>query len=263
MLTKKETLGFWYFSNSFLLNLLSLTSCCPKHSSDIWEVNISQFLCLSTKSALYLTWTYTFSQQSKRSWKLALLFHNACFALSSEWLGCIWMRSWCTVAAFLCFTINFLFLQVGTGVTNTLIAARKAVDKTFAGEAEDLPILSTSAAYGVYMAVSSNLRYDSRHYYHNWNITILENFSFAKWYIIIIRQLENSLAWHASILKIKLIIYKTAKCYISMFVSLGNFSFTKWYIIITRWAENSLPRLHFKREHITNCYIVNLYLFMQ
>ncbi|KAI5681464.1 hypothetical protein M9H77_02692 [Catharanthus roseus] len=48
---------------------------------------------------------------------------------------------------------------VGTGVTNTLIAARKAVDKTFAGEAEDLPILSTSAAYGVYMAVSSNLRY--------------------------------------------------------------------------------------------------------
>ncbi|KAJ7949239.1 Protein RETICULATA-RELATED 4, chloroplastic [Quillaja saponaria] len=48
---------------------------------------------------------------------------------------------------------------VGTGITNLLINARKAVDKTFAGEAEDLPILSTSVAYGVYMAVSSNLRY--------------------------------------------------------------------------------------------------------
>ncbi|KAM2641628.1 hypothetical protein TB1_027875 [Malus domestica] len=48
---------------------------------------------------------------------------------------------------------------VGTGVTNALINARKALDKTFAGEAEDVPILSTSVAYGVYMAVSSNLRY--------------------------------------------------------------------------------------------------------
>ncbi|KAG5565161.1 hypothetical protein RHGRI_001154 [Rhododendron griersonianum] len=48
---------------------------------------------------------------------------------------------------------------VGTGITNGLINARKAIDKTFAGEAEDVPILSTSVAYGVYMAVSSNLRY--------------------------------------------------------------------------------------------------------
>lgn len=48
---------------------------------------------------------------------------------------------------------------VGTGVTNALINVRKAVDKSFAGEAEDVPILSTSVAYGVYMAVSSNLRY--------------------------------------------------------------------------------------------------------
>lgn len=53
----------------------------------------------------------------------------------------------------------FHFFQVGTGVTNTLINARKAIDKTFAGEAENLPVLSSSAAYGVYMAVSSNLRY--------------------------------------------------------------------------------------------------------
>ncbi|KAI3826989.1 hypothetical protein L1987_01050 [Smallanthus sonchifolius] len=49
---------------------------------------------------------------------------------------------------------------VGTGITNALINARKAVDKSFAVEAdEDIPILSTSVAYGVYMAVSSNLRY--------------------------------------------------------------------------------------------------------
>ncbi|KAG6628273.1 hypothetical protein CIPAW_14G003000 [Carya illinoinensis] len=48
---------------------------------------------------------------------------------------------------------------VGTGITNVLINARKAVDKSFAGEAEDVPVLSTSVAYGVYMAVSSNLRY--------------------------------------------------------------------------------------------------------
>ncbi|XP_054794115.1 protein RETICULATA-RELATED 4, chloroplastic-like [Prosopis cineraria] len=48
---------------------------------------------------------------------------------------------------------------VGTGVTNALINARKAVDKSFAAEAEDVPIISTSVAYGVYMAVSSNLRY--------------------------------------------------------------------------------------------------------
>ncbi|KAK3223912.1 hypothetical protein Dsin_010937 [Dipteronia sinensis] len=48
---------------------------------------------------------------------------------------------------------------VGTGITNALIKARKAFDKSFAGEAEDVPIISTSVAYGVYMAVSSNLRY--------------------------------------------------------------------------------------------------------
>ncbi|XVE74201.1 hypothetical protein DITRI_Ditri11bG0179700 [Diplodiscus trichospermus] len=49
---------------------------------------------------------------------------------------------------------------VGIGVTNVLINARKVVDKSFAaaagGESEDVPILSTSV---VYMAVSSNLRY--------------------------------------------------------------------------------------------------------
>ncbi|XP_057995859.1 protein RETICULATA-RELATED 4, chloroplastic [Hevea brasiliensis] len=48
---------------------------------------------------------------------------------------------------------------VGTVLTNALINARKAVDKSSAGEVENVPILSTSVAYGVYMAVSSNLRY--------------------------------------------------------------------------------------------------------
>lgn len=33
------------------------------------------------------------------------------------------------------------------------------MDKSSAGEVENVPILSTSVAYGVYMAVSSNLRY--------------------------------------------------------------------------------------------------------
>ncbi|XP_020114347.1 protein RETICULATA-RELATED 4, chloroplastic-like [Ananas comosus] len=48
---------------------------------------------------------------------------------------------------------------IGTGITNVLINIRKAFDKDFASEAEDVPVLSTSIAYGVYMAVSSNLRY--------------------------------------------------------------------------------------------------------
>lgn len=48
---------------------------------------------------------------------------------------------------------------IGTGVTNALIKARKAVEKDYAGEADEVPIISTSIAYGVYMAVSSNLRY--------------------------------------------------------------------------------------------------------
>lgn len=49
--------------------------------------------------------------------------------------------------------------QVGTSLTNALINAKKAVDKSSSNEVENVPILSTSAAYGVYMAVSSNLRY--------------------------------------------------------------------------------------------------------
>lgn len=54
-------------------------------------------------------------------------------------------------------TITNVFIQVGTAVTNALINAKKAVNKS-SEEIENLPILATSAAYGVYMAVSSNLR---------------------------------------------------------------------------------------------------------
>ncbi|KAK4438828.1 protein RETICULATA-RELATED 4, chloroplastic [Sesamum alatum] len=46
---------------------------------------------------------------------------------------------------------------IGTGVTNLLVSAQKAIDKSFAGEAEDLAVLPTSAAYGAYMSISSNL----------------------------------------------------------------------------------------------------------
>uniref|UniRef100_A0ACD5XI75 Uncharacterized protein n=2 Tax=Avena sativa TaxID=4498 RepID=A0ACD5XI75_AVESA len=48
---------------------------------------------------------------------------------------------------------------IGTGVTSALLRARKAVDKELDDEVEHLPVLSTSVAYGVYMSISSNLRY--------------------------------------------------------------------------------------------------------
>ncbi|KAK1318292.1 hypothetical protein QJS10_CPB04g00313 [Acorus calamus] len=57
------------------------------------------------------------------------------------------------------FAVGTISSLVGTGATNLLINARNSSDKDIAGEAEDVPILATSAAYGVYMAVSSNLRY--------------------------------------------------------------------------------------------------------
>ncbi|KAL5220560.1 hypothetical protein ABZP36_025273 [Zizania latifolia] len=56
-------------------------------------------------------------------------------------------------------SLSFHCYIIGTGVTNALIKARKAVDKELDDEVEDIPVLSTSVAYGVYMAVSSNLRY--------------------------------------------------------------------------------------------------------
>ncbi|KAA8528075.1 hypothetical protein F0562_035056 [Nyssa sinensis] len=57
------------------------------------------------------------------------------------------------------FAVGTCSSLVGTVVTNALINAKKAVDKSSADEVENVPVLSTSVAYGVYMAVSSNLRY--------------------------------------------------------------------------------------------------------
>ncbi|KAL0460953.1 UNVERIFIED_CONTAM: protein RETICULATA-RELATED 4, chloroplastic [Sesamum latifolium] len=57
------------------------------------------------------------------------------------------------------FAVGTTSSLVGTVVTNALINARKAVEHSAADEVENVPVLSTSVAYGVYMAVSSNLRY--------------------------------------------------------------------------------------------------------
>ncbi|KAL0437206.1 UNVERIFIED_CONTAM: protein RETICULATA-RELATED 4, chloroplastic [Sesamum radiatum] len=57
------------------------------------------------------------------------------------------------------FAVGTTSSLVGTIVTNALINARKAVEHSAADEVENVPVLSTSVAYGVYMAVSSNLRY--------------------------------------------------------------------------------------------------------
>ncbi|KAL3828204.1 hypothetical protein ACJIZ3_017006 [Penstemon smallii] len=57
------------------------------------------------------------------------------------------------------FAVGTTSSLVGTVVTNALIKARKAVDHSTADEVETVPVLSTSVAYGVYMAISSNLRY--------------------------------------------------------------------------------------------------------
>nr|XP_016450262.1 PREDICTED: protein RETICULATA-RELATED 4, chloroplastic-like [Nicotiana tabacum] len=54
------------------------------------------------------------------------------------------------------FAVGTASSLVGTVVTNAVLNAKKAVNKS--EEVETLPVLSTSVAYGVYMAVSSNLR---------------------------------------------------------------------------------------------------------
>ncbi|EPS61857.1 hypothetical protein M569_12935, partial [Genlisea aurea] len=58
------------------------------------------------------------------------------------------------------FAVGTTSSLVGTLVTNAVINARKAVDHAAGGgEVESVPVVSTSVAYGIYMAVSSNLRY--------------------------------------------------------------------------------------------------------
>ncbi|GMQ00815.1 hypothetical protein CsSME_00047722 [Camellia sinensis var. sinensis] len=56
------------------------------------------------------------------------------------------------------FAVGTTSSLVGTVVTNALINAKKAVDKSSADEVENVPVLATSVGYGVYMAISSNLR---------------------------------------------------------------------------------------------------------
>ncbi|KAL8159408.1 hypothetical protein V2J09_000945 [Rumex salicifolius] len=57
------------------------------------------------------------------------------------------------------FAVGTASSLVGTSITNVFINAKKSVDKSCGEEIENVPVLSTSVAYGVYMAVSSNLRY--------------------------------------------------------------------------------------------------------
>ncbi|XP_073052589.1 protein RETICULATA-RELATED 4, chloroplastic-like [Primulina eburnea] len=57
------------------------------------------------------------------------------------------------------FAVGTTSSLVGTVVTNAMINARKVVENSHGVEVENVPILSTSVAYGVYMAISSNLRY--------------------------------------------------------------------------------------------------------
>ncbi|CAN1268479.1 Protein RETICULATA-RELATED 4, chloroplastic [Linum perenne] len=54
------------------------------------------------------------------------------------------------------FAVGTASSLIGTSAINALIIAKKAVGKS--GEVENVPILSTSVGYGVYMIVSSNLR---------------------------------------------------------------------------------------------------------
>jgi hypothetical protein len=48
---------------------------------------------------------------------------------------------------------------IGTGMTNTIIAVRKAMDPSYAQQGEDMDLVKQSLSYGLYMSVSSNLRY--------------------------------------------------------------------------------------------------------
>ncbi|KAI4385382.1 hypothetical protein MLD38_003416 [Melastoma candidum] len=62
-----------------------------------------------------------------------------------------------TIGAIVLFAVGTTSSLVGTTITNALINAWKAVDESSLCEEENVPILSTSAAYGVYTAISRNL----------------------------------------------------------------------------------------------------------
>jgi hypothetical protein len=54
--------------------------------------------------------------------------------------------------------MNLSCSQIGTSVTNAALKAKRAVDKDLEDEVMEIPVVSTSVAYGVYMSISSNLR---------------------------------------------------------------------------------------------------------
>ncbi|PNW85236.1 hypothetical protein CHLRE_03g177350v5 [Chlamydomonas reinhardtii] len=55
--------------------------------------------------------------------------------------------------------VGFCASLIGVGVTNSLLFVRQQLDPTMAPPNAPQNVLATSAAYGVYMSVSSNLRY--------------------------------------------------------------------------------------------------------
>ena len=55
--------------------------------------------------------------------------------------------------------VGFCASMIGVGMTNVLAALRQAFDPSWSMPNKAQDVLATSAAYGVYMSVSSNLRY--------------------------------------------------------------------------------------------------------
>lgn len=62
----------------------------------------------------------------------------------------------------LCSVLNSLpsrYAAAGVGVTNALLTMRQIIDPTLVAPNKPQNVVATSAAYGLYMSVSSNLRY--------------------------------------------------------------------------------------------------------
>ncbi|EFJ52087.1 hypothetical protein VOLCADRAFT_79235 [Volvox carteri f. nagariensis] len=55
--------------------------------------------------------------------------------------------------------VGFCASMIGVGVTNALLAVRQLMDPSLAPPNAPQNVVATSAAYGVYMSISSNLRY--------------------------------------------------------------------------------------------------------
>ncbi|KXZ56878.1 hypothetical protein GPECTOR_1g792 [Gonium pectorale] len=55
--------------------------------------------------------------------------------------------------------VGFCASMIGVGVTNALLGVRQMLDPTFSPPNAPQNVVGTSAAYGVYMSISSNLRY--------------------------------------------------------------------------------------------------------